>query len=540
MLQLSHRYLSPSLGIHQLILLCAFLFTLFFNLAFFRNAELVYGGSLQGWGFLGSLAVFLFAVTVLLLSLLCVRHATKPVLTILLLVGAGASYFMNRFNIIVDTTMLTNVAGTDSKEVKDLLSLALVLQIMLLGILPVCLLWRTKITCTKWLREVRNRMLLMAGAILLALISIVPFTAEYASFFREHKLLRYYANPVTAVYSSLRFISDAAASVENAVRLPLGLGAHIPAGDLDRELIILVLGEAARADHLGLNGYARNTTPLLAKEDVITLPDVSSCGTATAYSVPCMFSLSDRSDFSIKEAGNSENLLDILQHAGVGVLWRDNNSDSKGVTAAIEFQDFQTAANNQSCDGECRDIGMLDGLDEWISAHPTGDLTIVLHQMGNHGPAYYKRYPAEYGRFTPTCRSSELADCTSAQIVNSYDNAILYTDYFLSQVIAFLQQHDSKFETAMLYMSDHGESLGENGLYLHGLPYMLAPEAQKHVAGLLWFGDNYHVDQEMVKQRTQAPLSHDDYFHTVLGLMEIETPEYDPAKDWLAGAHLAE
>lgn len=540
MRQFSHWPAGPALGINRLILLSALTFTLLFNQAFFRNAAQVYGGSLHGWSFVGSLGIFLFAVTVLLLSLLCVRHLTKPVLILLLLIGASSSYYMNRYNIVIDTTMLTNVIATDSKEVKDLVSLKLVLQMLFLGLLPAWLVWRTRIECAPFLRECRNRVLMVMATSLLALLSATPFGADYASFFREHKLLRYYANPVTAIYSTIRFISDAAASAQDAIRAPLGLTAHIPVTDLDRELVILVVGEAARADHLGLNGYARNTTPLLANENVLTLRDASSCGTATAYSVPCMFSLSDRSDFDLEEAGHTENLLDVLQHAGVGVLWRDNNSDSKGVTAAIEFQDFQTSDTNKRCDDECRDIGMLDGLDDWIAAHPTGDLTIVLHQMGNHGPAYYKRYPPEFERFLPSCGTSELANCTQEQITNSYDNALLYTDFFLSQVIAFLKQHDSTFETAMLYMSDHGESLGENGLYLHGLPYVLAPEAQKHVAGLLWFGDSYEIDRELVKQRIQAPVSHDDYFHTVLGLMEIQTPEYNPEKDWMAGAHPVE
>jgi lipid A ethanolaminephosphotransferase len=540
MLHLPRAPFQPNLSISHLILLTSLAFTLMFNGSFFQNAAQIYGVSVHGWSFLASLAVFLFATTTLLLSLLCFRFFTKPLLIGLLLFAAVASYYMQRYNIVIDTSMLTNILYTDPKEINDLLSLGLVIKIALLGLLPAYLIFQTRVHCASFVKELRNRLLLIGGALLLALASIVPFTADYSSFFREHKILRYYANPASFVYSSIKLVSETLAAADTGIRNTLGLSAHIPITDLNRELIILVVGEAARADHFSLNGYERLTNPLLAQQNIINFPQVSSCGTATAHSVPCMFSDLGRDNFDLQTASHQENVLDVLQHAGVSVLWRDNNSDSKGVADAIEYQDFQTPATNPLCDIECRDVGMLHGLDNWIAAHPTGDLTIVLHQMGNHGPAYYKRYPKEFEKFLPVCTTSELAACTQAELQNSYDNAILYTDYFLAQVIEFLKLHDEHFETALLYVSDHGESLGENGIYLHGLPYMLAPEAQKHVAALLWFGDHYAIDRQQVLHTSQQPLSHDNYFHTVLSLMEIDTPEYDPSKDWLFNAHTPE
>ncbi len=174
---------------------------------------------------------------------------------------------------------------------------------------------------------------------------------------------------------------------------------------------------------------------------------------------------------------------------------------------------------------------MLQGLDQYIAAHATGDIVIVLHQMGNHGPAYFKRYPEAFERFTPACHSNQLEDCSDMEIRNAYDNAILYTDWFLVQVIDFLQQHDQQFETAMYYTADHGESMGESGLYLHGLPWLLAPEAQKHVASLMWFGRNYRVDRAAMQQLASQPLSHDNYSHTVLGLLEVSSQIRDPGLD---------
>lgn len=529
---------SPRLNLSQLILVSSLGFTLFYNFAFFRGVHAVYGGSAGGLLFIGSLAVFLFAITLLLLSLMCHRYVVKPVLIMTILGAAAASNYMDSYNIVIDTTMLTNIARTDVHEVADLLSPQLAVQMLLLGIFPSLLVYRTRLDFAGFGTEIARRLQLIAVAFVLAAVAIAPFTSWYTGFFREHKILRYYSNPATFLYSGFSFARTAMAGTDSGVRASLGLDAGIPAEDVTRELIILVVGEAARADRFSLNGYGRETNPLLARENVISFSQVSSCATATAYSLPCMFSLSDRGDFSLSEANHQENVLDVLTHAGVNVLWRDNNSDSKGVAVAIPFEDYRGTDVNPVCDVECRDVGMLAGLPEFIASHPEGDIVIVMHQLGNHGPAYYKRYPAEFEKFTPVCRSIQLEDCTDAEIGNTYDNAILYTDYFLSQLIQFLKGYDSQFETAMYYMSDHGESLGENGLYLHGLPYVFAPEAQKHVASVMWFGSSYRIDRAALTARAQEPVSHDNYFHTVLGLMEIRAACYRADMD-LVAAHTA-
>jgi len=521
----------PPMHVSHVLLLVSLMLTLGYNQAFFHNAASAFASSAFGLEFMASLALFLFAVTLLVLSLLCFRYFTKPVLILVVLTAASASVYMNSYNIVIDTTMITNIVKTDTREVADLLSADFIAQMALLGLLPALLLWRLPIRCNRFGGEVLRRGKLIALAIGLIVLAIAPFTPQYTSFFREYKLLRYYANPVTPIYSAVRFASDTLAAADNHVRNAVGLDAHIPAGDVSRELVILVVGEAVRADHFGLNGYARDTTPLLAGEDVINFPHVSSCGTATAYSLPCMFDMAGRNDFDLDTGKHRESVLDVLRHSGANVLWRDNNSDSKGVAVGVEFEDLRSPDHNPVCDVECRDIGMLSGLDNYITAHPDGDIVIVLHQMGNHGPAYFKRYPAEFERFAPACHSNQLEDCSDEEIRNAYDNAILYTDWFLSEVIGFLKGYDQRFETAMYYMADHGESLGENGLYLHGLPYLLAPEAQKHVPSLLWFGSSYRVDRPAMQALANADVSHDNYFHTVLGLLEVTSEIYNPELD---------
>jgi len=338
------------------------------------------------------------------------------------------------------------------------------------------------------------------------------------------------------LYSVYKYAKKTFGSTAVAVQT-IGADAAIPAADTDRELIILVVGEAARADRFSLNGYGRETNPLLSKEDVIFYPDMHSCDTSTATSVPCMFSNLTRAGFSSKKARERENVLDIAQRAGVSVLWRDNNSDSKGVALRVPYEDYQDPARNTIFDGEGRDEGMLVGLQNYIDARKSGDILIVLHQMGNHGPAYYKRYPKGFERFTPACQSNQLDQCSPEEIGNAYDNAILYTDYFLSKVIALLKQNDKRFETAMVYMSDHGESLGEFGVYLHGMPYVMAPETQKHIAAIMWFGEGFSIDRNILRKQAGGKYSQDNLFHTILGIMEIQTELYNPQMDILSEAH---
>ncbi|MCK4839779.1 MAG: phosphoethanolamine--lipid A transferase, partial [Desulfobulbaceae bacterium] len=514
----------------KLILCAALFFVLFDNFAFFHNVLHVYPLTLKNFWFLASLAVTLTASILLLFTLLSSKHTTKPILIIFLLLSSAAAYFMNNYNVVIDHTMLQNIMQTDLAESADLFSRKLLYYCLLLGVLPALLVYKVELVATSWQKAALAKARDTALALLIILAMALIFSKSYTSFLREHKLLRYYTNPTYYVYSVAKYLNKTFAHSEIVVS-SLGADAQIPLSDLDRELIILVVGEAARADRFSLNGYSRETNPLLQQENVVSYTNMHSCGTSTAYSVPCMFSILPRDTYSDSKGAATENLLDVLNHAGINVLWRDNNSDSKGVARRFPHQDYKNPEVNPICDIECRDEGMLVGLQEHIDGQKEGDILIVLHQMGNHGPTYYKRYPASFEVFTPTCRTNQLNECTEEEIGNAYDNALLYTDFFLSQVIKLLKQNSSNFEAAMVYMSDHGESLGEYGVYLHGLPYIMAPESQKHIASVLWFSNSFKIDEKSLRQKSTQPFSHDNLFHTVLGLMEVETSIYDKSLD---------
>ncbi len=525
------RTLSASTS--QFIVGTAVFLTLFANLALFRNLGGTFAQAPWGYAHIASLGLVLLCALIVLLGVFCIGRATKPVLITLLVVSSITAYFMDTYNVIIDSDMLHNAAATNVAEAHDLLSWRFASYLLLLGVLPSTLVVLIKHRRTAFKSALVSRAKLLAFPLVAAIGLMLLSSGFYASFIREHKALRYYSNPATPIYALLRFTDEHIVGTNRPLQT-IGNDARIPAADVERELIIMVVGETARADRFSLNGYSRDTNPELVKRKAVSLSHVSACGTSTAISVPCMFALSTRDDFDGKDALSTENALDVLKHAGVNILWRDNNSSSKGVADRVETQDFRSADTNTVCDIECRDEGMLVGLQEYVDTHPNGDILIVLHQMGSHGPAYYKRYPDAFRKFTPTCDTSQLDDCAPEAIGNAYDNTILYTDHFLAQTIDFLQRNDSRFETGLMYVSDHGESLGESGLYLHGLPYFVAPDSQTHVPVILWFGANYEeADNDSLLAIRNRHLSHDHVFHTLLGMFEIESDVYDPQKDIL-------
>lgn len=508
------------------------------NFSFWGNVLKSYGTAQAMLPALSSLLLAFGAVNVLLAGLVAFGRTTKPVLIIVLLLSSLSAYFMDSYGVVINDEMLQNVAQTHPAEARDLLTLRLFAYVIGLGVLPAWLVGRARLHWRGWRAEVWARLKLLALALIAIVGPVLLFGGFFASFVREHKPLRSYANPAFPLYSVVKYARGRLTSPEDRVIQPIGLDARRPAQNPHRELVIFVVGETARADHFSLNGYARETNPLLKQEpNVISFTDFHACGTSTAVSVPCMFSV----DGSNGKAEGKESLLDVLQRAGVNVLWLDNNSDSKGVALRVPYQDYKSPEVNTICDVECRDEGMLVPLQDYIDSHPSGDIVIVLHQMSNHGPAYYKRYPAAFEHFKPTCQNNDLSQCAAEEIINAYDNALLYTDYFLAKTIELLKRNSERFETALIYVSDHGELLGEGGTWLHGLPRAIAPKAQLHVPAIMWFGAQHHdVDLAALREKRQQPYTHDNLFHTVLGFLEIETSIYRPELDILHGSRRAD
>lgn len=495
----------------------------------------------QGWGLAVALAVAVFGALVALQSLLAWRYTLKPVAIFLLLAAAAGAHFMLAYRIVIDQTMLVNVLQTNPGEAADLFSLRMAAMLLLGGVLPSWLVWRTPVDYARWPRRLWRNALATLAALALVVVAVVASFQPLSSTMRNHKQLRYLINPLNAVYG-LGMVASEPLRRNDRVLLPLGTDARLGpshAAGAKPPLLLLVLGETARSANFSLNGYARPTNPELAKLPVVSWRNAWSCGTNTAASVPCMFSHLGREDFSSRKA-NHENLLDVAQHAGMAVLWLDNQAGCKGTCARVPNVETSNLKHPTLCtDGECWDPIMLDGLDARIAALPAAQrakgVLLVMHQMGSHGPAYFKRVPPAFKRFMPECSTNNLQDCSREQLVNAYDNTIAYTDHFLALAIGWLQQRQASHDTALMYVSDHGESLGENNLYLHGLPYAIAPDVQKRVPWITWlspgFARRQRLDTACLQGRADVEISHDHYFHSVLGLLDVQTGVYQPGLD---------
>ena len=514
-------YKFPTLEIKRsyLLLLITIFFCILGNYSYLEHVLFVYPAN-ENLSFLIALSCVSILVTLVVATILSFFVSTKVALATLLLISASSGYFIDNFGVIIDDVMIQNIFETNADEAFDLLSIGIFIRLFLCAVLPILFIYFLKLPKITSKRNcIQKFKIIICSAIGIVLLLVI-FSSHFTTFFREHKQLRYYLNPIYPIYSFGFYIKSQFKS-EDTGEFKSYAFTKRPKDSKRNKLVIMVVGETVRASNFQLNGYARETTPLLRKRsDIINYDKFSSCGTSTAVSVPCMFSFEGKEDFDVNEAKRTENALDILSKAGVNVLWRDNNSSSKGVADRVQYQSFKTNENNTICDTECRDIGMLGGLDEYLNQH-SGDSIIVLHQMGNHGPAYYKRYPKEFEIFKPACNTNELSKCSQQEIVNAYDNAIVYTDFLLEQTIRFLEKKSNEYETGMLYVSDHGESLGEKGLYLHGMPYFIAPKNQTHVPMLAWFSSTSTLNRGLAKKLSQSELNHDSLSYSLIDLFDI-------------------
>lgn len=505
----------------------------------------------RGWAVTLAWVLALALVNLAVLAWLAAGPLRRPVGVALLALAGGASYFMLAYGIVVDASMAANVFQTDLREARDLLTPGLLVTLVLGVALPGWLWWRLPVRRWPARRAVLVRVGVGAVALGLAVALLWLTFQDLAALLRNDRALRYLINPYNSVYAALRHGAGQRALASEPPQ-PIGLDVQpLPAAAREDEapLVVLVVGETARAANWGLNGYARDTTPRLRAliqqgQPIVSFAAVTSCGTNTQTSVPCLFAPEGRARWNPSRA--QENLLDLLQRAGLAVTWLDNQSGCKGVCARVPSRQTDHLQVPGLCRGdECHDEILLRELPGALQALPgakrqVGTL-VVLHQMGSHGPAYFKRTPAALKRFQPECTTAQLQACEPAHIVNAYDNTLLYTDHVLAELIGWLAQR--RGPTALLYVSDHGESLGEDGLYLHGMPYAVAPREQKEVPMLLWANGGMQrrlgLDWACLQRRAQEPSSHDHVFHTVAGLFGVRSAVLDAERDLLAACRRA-
>lgn len=511
-----------------------------------RVASLPQWTSAQSWALGLGMGGMIAGAMVAILGLLAWGRITKLPLLLSVWVAAFAAYFMLTYGIAIDSVMLINVLQTNVRESLDLLHWRMAVIVGVLALPPTWWLWRTRLMSATGPRQLMRNVGLVVGGLLLAVAAGLLAFQPLSSAMRNYKQLRYMVNPLATFYAVGDLVAGKLHQPDTSLHR-IGEDARLGASYQQQStapLLVLVVGETGRAGNFGVDGYARPTTPMLsARNDLIVAGNAWSCGTSTAVSLPCMFAHQGRTE--IDDGKNYENLLDVLQRAGLAVLWLDNQAGCKDVCARVPSAATSEAkASPGLCkDGECLDMALLEHLDERIEALPQErrerGVVLVLHQMGSHGPAYYKRSAPQDKQFMPECASNALQSCSQQELVNAYDNSIVATDRMLGTLIQWLAQERGQQPSAMMYVADHGESLGENNIYLHGLPYSVAPDVQKHIPWITWLspamrqrmGANLACLQGSLAQER---ITHDNYFHSVLGMADVHTQLYQPAMDIFA------
>jgi lipid A ethanolaminephosphotransferase len=567
----------PALGAGVLLLLVAAYLVVALNARFWTLVFASPGvAGAHGAKVVAAVAAALFALTLLMLLPLSLRWTLRPGLALVLLLSATAAFFVGDYAAVIDRHALASVYATDAREAGEWLSPRMLAFIAGFGALPAALLWWVRIDWRSAPRELWSRLKLAALAFALLAFAAGLAGKDVASLLRNRMELRHIANPFALLAANLSYLDHARDAGRPFVRIATDARRGATLVPAERPVVlVLAIGESLRAASLDLNGYARDTDVDLHPLPIVNFGHVGSCGTNTATSLPCMFSDLGRAAYDDAEAKHRENLLDAMTRGGYDVLWIDNNTGSKGLAARATEIAAAAGADPARCNAAgCHDEVLVDRLKTVL---PTirRDTVIVVHLLGSHGPAYHARYPAAFSVFRPECRTSQLQDCSDAQLRNSYDNSVLYTTHVLAGIASLLGGTQARFDrmpagalrcralhghagsgacpplpqpvpaadpgidAAMLFVSDHGESLGEKGLYLHGAPYAIAPDEQTHVPMLLWassrFAARRRLDLDCVRRVADRPLSHDHVFHSVLALADVRTAARKPALDLFAG-----
>lgn len=538
------RQIKP-ISLARFNLLLAIWLGLVLNFAFYQKIhQLTPYTNLKADALLAATVLVVIGLYNLVLQWLNWKWNAKILASVLIILGGFSAYFVNSLGVVITPDQIQNMLQTDAREVRDLWSIRLVIWTLVFVIFPLCIVWMLNIQPASFGRQLLHKSLSSLLSAVLILGLLFCFYVDYAAIFREHRDLKGMISPQNSIASTVSYYKKKAPKA-NLPLIPYGEDAHLlQQAQIQKQpkLMVLVVGETARAESFALNGYARNTNPELSKLPIINFNQVSSCGTATAVSVPCMFSGMTRQNYNEQLASHREGLLDIAQRAGYQVTWIDNNSGCKGACDRVQKYQIPAQLKQRWCDagGECFDEILVDSLKDYLAhldKNNSKPQLIVLHQMGSHGPAYFKRSKAPYQPFQPTCNTNAIQGCSTEELKNSYDNSIVYTDHVLAEIIETLKQQ-TQYQTGFWYLSDHGESTGEHGLYLHGAPYSMAPTQQTHIPMLMWFSDTWQqynaLQLNCLKTQTGQAHSHDHLFPSLLSMLDIKTQVIEAKNDMLA------
>ena len=399
--------------------------------------------------------------------------------------------------------MIGNVLNTKYEEASSFFSIKLILYIVLFGIIPSIYIIKAKIVSVTW-----KKFLTTISLTLLFILTLVIVNASNVLWIdKNSKTLGGLAMPWSYTVNISLFYTHQYQKNRKEILLP-----NATIKDNQKSVVVLVIGESARSQNFSLYGYPKNTNPLLSKIPNVFHFNANASATYTTAGVK-----------AILEYKNTDDLYEILPNYlyrnNVDVIWRTTNWGEP----PVHIKNYQKREDIiPNCKGEVCDYDeiLLSGLNEQIRASKKNKILVVLHTSISHGPTYSKKYPPQFETFKPVCNSVELGNCSQTELINAYDNTIVYTDYILSKEIENLKQLKG-YTSAMIFVSDHGESLGENNLYMHGLPMSIAPKEQYEIPFIVWVSDG-SKQLKPIKTVTQNHV-----FHSVLNFLGIQSPIYD-------------
>lgn len=478
---------------------------LLFNYPFFKyvfnNCEV---GSLNGIFLVVSLIILAIILNALVFYILLflLRKVGKTLLIILLLFNSVALYFVNTYSVILDRNMMGNVYNTNFEESSSFFSIGFIMYLLFLGIVPSVFVYKTEVIYVNFKKFITR----VVVTLLLVLGLVYANATNWLWIDKNSTKLGALTMPWSYVVNSFRYFHKINKENQKQILLP-----NATIKNDEKSVVVLVIGESARSQNFSLYGYQKDTNPLLSKIPNVKHYNAESCATYTTAGVKC-----------ILEHQYTDELYEILPNYlyrnNVEVIWRTSNWGEPTVTIEkfITKGELQKDCKIENCD---YDEILLSGLKEQILTSKKNKILVVLHTSTSHGPTYYKKHPVEFSKFLPECENVELANCSQEELINAYDNTIVYTDYILAKLIGQLEEL-KEFKSSMIFISDHGESLGEKNLYMHGLPKSMAPNVQFEIPFIVWASNN----QKLTDKTT---LDQHYVFHSVLDFLAIDSPVYD-------------
>ncbi len=527
------KLFSWKISSFQVTLLVSVFITIVHNYLFLYKIYIAYDSPfLQSSYIIVIITAVLFLLHFIIFNILLVKYIGKLIIIIFFIANAMAFYHIYNYNILFDKALIAAILATDIKESKEIISLQMFLFVAFLGVLPSLILFKTKIIFKHFYKELLYRLILIIISFVLACVLLIMNYKDLSSFFRNHSYFKYLPIPYSYTINTYKVLRDSYISNNKTPFLQIGEDAKLgnKISNNKNTIVVLIVGETAREMNFSLNGYERKTNAPLENKNLVIFENTTSCGTITNVSVPCMFSNLTRSEFSDVLANNRDNLIDILSRAGIDIFWVDNNTGGCiNVCKKLPKEKVVYTCNDKNCD----DQKLIDELQKYLSNPVEKPTLIVLHMLGSHGPTYHLRFPKEFAKFNPYCKTNILKNCSSEEIINVYDNSIYYTSYLINQTIEIVAKQKN-LNSAVVYISDHGESLGENGVYLHGLPYLIAPKEQTHVPFIGWFSESFQRNffkNSCLISINKKDYSQDNIFHTTIGLLDVETKDHNSSMD---------